>query len=177
MSCWTQVIGNIITSCSDYEKIESIMGKPVEWPELDFDLPKDEFMRQLNDFQSNVWKPAFERYRTYEDQLPMGSEGSIDWRYVDTNDINERVAGKGTMIAIDGSLRDFGGEEDVRKTVKWFVRCCHELYARYAVLVISDDISSYKTTVIYNWGTAYIYHNGDDFKEQIQRPRTTRTDE
>ena len=150
------------------------MGKPVEWPEFDDDLERDEYMRQVEDFSNHIWKPAFKNYREHEDQMPMGSEGSLDWRYVDTNDINNRVIGKGSMIAIDGSLRDFGGEEDVRKTVKWFVRCCNELYARYAVLVITDDMSSYKTTVIYNWGTAYIYHNGDDFKEKIQRPKKTR---
>lgn len=171
MSYWTQVIGNIITGCRDYEKIESIMGKPVYWAEFDLDLPQDEYIRQVDDFHKNIWKPAFERYDNNEDQLPMGSEGSIDWRFVDTNDVNESVFGKGCMIPIDGSLRDFGGDEDVRKTVNWFIRCCNELYARYGVLVITDDMSSYKTTVIYDFGTAYTYHNGKDFKEKVKRPK------
>ena len=177
MSYWTQVIGNIITSCSDYEKIESIMGKPVHWPKFDLNLLKDKCIRQLNDFYDNIWQPAFERYDTYEDQLPMGSEGSIDWRYIDTNNINESVYGKGSMIAIDGSLRDFGGDEDIRKTINWFIRCCNELNARYGVLAITDelgitdDMSYYYTTVIYEFSTAYVYHNGNDFKEKIQRPK------
>lgn len=139
MSFWTHFIGTMQFCSSSYEEVEAILGKPTLWPEFDYHLPKDEFMSQVEDFSNNIWMPAIEAWDNGTG-MPMGSEGSINWKYSDTSKENKNVFGEGTLIAIEGDLRDFGADiEDIRKSMLWFRSKCFALGAREAVLRIQAD--------------------------------------
>jgi len=146
MSQWTHVIGTI--QCDKEDKfVVKALGKPVLWSdsdELEYGTPEYE------DYDENVWKKAFEENRKGRG-IPMGSEGSINYKITSTLEEND-YAGEGTLVAIEGDLRDYGGEKDVDFIIDWFTRGARELHARAAVLSIDDEWSDQFVVVYWDFG-------------------------
>lgn len=148
MSQWTHVVGAIQCSWTKEEAIE-FLGKPVLWEDLkklDLKYGTPEF----EDYINNVWKKAFEA-NEMGFGIPMGSEGSIDWHFIETE---TNALGEGTMIAIEGDLRDFGGDEEVQFIIDWFSKATKK--ARFATLVVRDDWSDQYISVVSCWGNITI---------------------
>lgn len=147
MSQWTHAIGTIQCRTCTKEEVERIMGKPVLWNDhldIKYGTPKWE------DYHKNVWCRAFEENEKGRG-IPMGSEGSMEWYLVDTSKNNENVAGEGTLIAIEGDLRDYGGEAEVQYIIQWFRKAVDELGGREAILKIHDEWTPYSLVIMYNW--------------------------
>lgn len=149
MSQWTHVVGTIQCSWDEATAIEQL-GKPVLWDDhrvFKYGTPEYE------DYMENVWKKAFDDNEKGIG-IPMGSEGSLDWYFVQTKD--ENVLGEGSLIAIQGDLRDYGGETEVQYIIDWFIKAVGK--ARFATLTINDDYSDEYVTVTINWGDICIVH-------------------
>lgn len=161
MSRWTHVVGCI--QCSwDYEKAEKCLGRPVLWDDhnklgLKWDTPEYE------DYFENVWKKAFEDNKKGEG-IPMGSEGSLDWYFVQTKD--EHVLGEGSLIAIQGDLRDYGWEDEVEYIIKWFKRAAFQ--SRFATLTINDEWSDNFITITITFGIVNVYKSPKDKGERYE---------
>ena len=151
MSQWTHVVGAIQCSWTEEEAVEKL-GKPVLWDDtnrlgLKWGTP------EYKDYSENVWKKAFEDNDKGEG-IPMGSEGSLDWYFVQTKD--KDVIGEGSLIAIQGDLRDFGSEKEVNFIIEWFKRATKKV--RFATLTIQDDWSDEFITITSTWGDVSICH-------------------
>lgn len=154
MSQWTHMVGTIQCSWSK-EQAEEYLGKPVlweDWSGIEFDTP------EWKDYYENVWSAAFDKFENGEG-IPMGSEGSVDWYFSETND-DPSCLGMGGIIAIQGDLRDFGGEPDIKKAIDWFVRAAK--WARFATLTIKDEWSTKYIHVIVDWGHIIIAEIKED---------------
>ena len=145
MSQWTHMVGVIQCSWTK-EEAEKLLGKPVLWDDhyklgLKYGTP------EYKDYMDNVWGKAF---TDWEDGhgIPMGSEGSVDWYFTKT--VDENCIGMGSIIAIQGDLRDFGGTYDIEQTIQWFVNAAKE--ARFASLVIKDEWSDEYIYIVADWG-------------------------
>jgi len=150
MSQWTHMVGAIQCHWTEEEAIERL-GKPVLWNDtkkrgIKYGTP------EWSDYYENVWSAAFDKFEKGEG-IPMGSEGSVDWYFSKTND-DPSCLGMGGMIAIQGDLRDFGGDYDIKKTIDWFVRAAKG--ARFATLTIKDEWSTKYINVTISWGTVII---------------------
>ena len=145
MSQWTHVIGSIQCCWSKKEALEKL-GKPVLWDDCE-KLGIKYGTPEFEDYSENVWRKAFKDNEKGEG-IPMGSEGSIDWYFVNT--ANEDALGEGTLIAIQGDLRDFGGKKDIQVIINWFEKATE--HARFATLTIKDDDSPKYITLISDWG-------------------------
>ena len=153
MSQWTHVVGSIQCSWDKKQAIEKL-GKPVLWQDADkFEYGTPEY----KDYYENVWKKAFQDNKEGKG-IPMGSEGSIDWYFIKTN--QEHCLGEGTLISIQGDLRDFGGDEEVDLIVNWFEKATED--ARFATLTIKDEYSPNYITIITYWGKCYVLKQNDD---------------
>lgn len=134
MSQWTHVIGTIQCSKED-DLVVKALGKPALWSdEIDYE----------------TWKNAFEENRKGRG-IPMGSEGSIHYKVIDTSEKNDYV-GEGTLVAIEGDLRDYGGEKDIDFIIDWFTKGAQKLDARAAVLSIDDEWSDQFVVVYWDFG-------------------------
>jgi len=154
MSQWTHAIGTIQYSYRKPEELEKILGKPILWKDgLQFKYRSPEW----EDFHQNVWCKAFDDNEK-GCGIPMGSEGSLEWYFVDTSEANENVLGEGSLIAIEGDLRDYGGETEVNHIIKWFTNALVELGAREGILKIRDDWSSETIIVMGNGFSEPIVH-------------------
>jgi len=143
MSQWTHVVGSIQCSWSK-DKATEFLGKPVLWndhEDLEYGTP------EFEDYFKNVWDKAFDDSEAGTG-IPMGSEGSIDWHFIDVPS-QEHTLGEGSMIAIEGDLRDFGGEHDIQIIINWFKRAAKK--ARFATLTIKDEYSDEYITLTYDW--------------------------
>lgn len=140
MSFWTHFIGTMQFCSHSYEEVEAVLGKPTLFRDVwTWDENEERTIEEINRRQEELWKPAFVAWREGTG-MPMGSEGSINWKYVDTSKENENVFGEGTLVAIEGDLRDFGYDiEDIRKSLLWFRSKCFDLGARESVLRINAD--------------------------------------
>ena len=148
MSQWTHVIGSIQCSWTKEKAIE-LLGKPVLWNDAEklgikFGTPEWE------NYYDNVWAKAFENNRKGVG-IPMGSEGSIDWYFSNTAD---DAIGEGSIISIEGDLRDFGGDAGIKLIIDWFVRAASE--SRFATLTIKDEFSEEYVNVIVDWHGVFI---------------------
>ena len=155
MSQWTHVIGTIQCSWTEEDAIE-LLGKPVLWSDtddLEYGTP------EYDSYYENVWRPAFDNFAKGKG-IPMGSEGSVDWYFVKTKDQN--CLGEGSLIAIQGDLRDFGGEKDIQGIIDWFVNAAK--HARFATLIIKDEYSDEYVHIVADWGHIMIakYTSGED---------------
>ena len=149
MSRWTHVVGCI--QCDwDYEEAEKRLGRPVLWGDTD-ELGLQWGTPAYEDYSKNVWEKAFEDNEKGEG-IPMGSEGSLDWYFVQTKD--GHVFGEGTLIAIEGDLRDYGSESEVEYIIKWFKRAAFQ--SRFATLTIEDEWSDDYITVRINFNIVNI---------------------
>lgn len=153
MSQWTHIVGAIQCSWTEEEAIEKL-GKPVLWDDGKALFGTSEW----DGYYQNVWCKAFDDSAAGVG-IPMGSEGSINWKYVSTD---EWYAGAGTLIAIEGDLRDFGGENDINLIINWFTRAAKK--ARFATLTIKDEwLDEYITVICDLWGTVtVIKHTGEN---------------
>ena len=152
MSQWTHVIGTIQYCYKKPEDLEKILGKPVLWKDalkFKYGSPEQE------DFHQNVWCKAFDDNEKGRG-IPMGSEGSLEWYFVDTSEANENVLGEGSLIVIEGDLRDYGGKTEVNYIIKWFTNVLKELSAREGILKIRDE-----------WSPEIIIVTGNGFSEPI----------
>ena len=135
MSQWTHFIGTIQYN-GNYDDALKALGKPILWndaKQLEYGTP------QYKDYYTNVWRAAFKNFEAGQG-IPMGSEGSINWKFSDTSVENENVLGEGALIAIEGDLRDFGENDDeINRSIAWFEKACQQLYARDAVLKIDVE--------------------------------------
>lgn len=144
MSQWTHIVGAI--QCHwDKETAIKRLGKPVLWDDakrmgIKYDTPEYE------DYYENTWAKAFQDNRD-GCGIPMGSEGSIDWYFTKTD---EDYLGKGGMIAIQGDLRDYGGDKKIQFIVDWFIRATEDV--RFATLTIRDEYTTEFVQVIVDWG-------------------------
>ena len=140
MSFWTHFIGTMQFRSRSYEEVEAILGKPTLFRDVwTWDDDEERTEEEIHRRQEELWKPAFVAWENGTG-MPMGSEGSINWRYVDTSRENDHVFGEGTLVAIEGDLRDFGADiEDIRKSLLWFRSKCFDLGARESVLRIQTD--------------------------------------
>lgn len=144
MSQWTHVVGSIQCSWTK-DMATEFLGKPVLWDDHKaFKYGTPEF----EDYFKNVWEKAFDDSEAGTG-IPMGSEGSIDWHFIH-NESKEHTVGEGTMIAIEGDLRDFGGDKDIQTIINWFERAAKK--ARFATLTIKDEWSEEYITFTYSWG-------------------------
>lgn len=145
MSQWTHVVGSITCSWTKEEAIEKL-GKPVLWDDhrvFKYGTPEYE------DYMKNIWEKAFDDSEKGVG-IPMGSEGSIEWYFVEAP-INEHTLGEGSMVAIEGDLRDFGGEADIQIIINWFKKAVKD--ARFATLTIRDEYKDEYITLVHEWGT------------------------
>ena len=160
MSRWTHVIGSI--QCGwQKDMATEFLGKPVLWDDhedLEYGTPEYE------DYFKNVWEKAFDDSDAGTG-IPMGSEGSIDWHFIDVPS-QEHTLGEGSMIAIEGDLRDFGGDKDIQTIINWFARVAKE--ARFATLTIKDEWSHEFITLTYYWGTMLETRYKDNEKENFE---------
>lgn len=156
MSFWTHFIGTMQFCARSYEDVEAVLGKPTLFEDVwRWDDWEDRTEEEIDRRQNELWVPAFEAWRNGTG-MPMGSEGSINWRYVDTSRENDKVLGEGTLVAIEGDLRDFGDNiEDIKKSILWFRNKCFALGTRNAVLRIQADWYQF---VIYGYSTRLIVH-------------------
>lgn len=149
MSQWTHMVGTIQCSWSK-EQAEEYLGKPVLWEDckklgIKYGTPEYE------DYMENVWCKAFKNWEEGKG-IPMGSEGSVDWYFNET--VDENCIGMGSIIAIQGDLRDFGGEEEIKMVTQWFINAA--IHARFAILVIRDEYSDEFVYVCVDWGHVMI---------------------
>lgn len=149
MSQWTHFLGTIQCSRSR-EAVEAALGKPVLWGDddhLEYGTPEYE------EWYENTWTAAFRNFG--RGGIPMGSEGSVNWHFTKTGNGEYTAIGEGSLVAIEGDLRDFGEEEsDITNSINWFLKACETLHARTAVLRI--EVECGKTVLVeYDWGKAY----------------------
>ena len=143
MSQWTHVIGVIQTSPVTQEAVENAFGVPKTWKDM--------------------WYHTERYFRESPIEIPRGSEGSIVWHLQDTvQKVNENdsqsVIGEGSIISIEGDLRDFGDcDEDVQQIAEWFINGCKKLNCpRWATLSIEVEYgNSYIIEVM--WKKYIIY--------------------
>ena len=98
----------------------------------------------------------------------MGSEGSINYKITSTLEEND-YAGEGTLVAIEGDLRDYGGEKDVDFIIDWFVRGARELHARAAVLSIDDEWSDQFVVVYWDFGRVRVNYFPKEIENEQSR--------
>ena len=136
MSQWTHVIGIVQTSPRSKEEIEDAFGVPCTWNDL-------------------VTK-AFLNHRVVDTKIPTGSEGSIDWRMVDTTELDPDgdpmlIVGEGLLITFEGDLRNFGEiDEDVQEIARWFIEGCKKIEPRWATLSIDVEWGA-KYNINFKW--------------------------
>lgn len=156
MSFWTHFIGTMQFCARSYEDVEAVLGKPTLFHDVwDWDDDEERTEEEIDRRQEELWAPAFRAWRDGTG-MPMGSEGSLNWKYIDTSKENDHVFGEGTLVAIEGDLRDFGCDiEDIRKSMLWFRSKCFALGTRTAVLRINADWYHF---VIYGHSTRLVVH-------------------
>lgn len=142
MSQWTHFLGTV-QCCGTEEEVEKAFGKPVLWNDIS-KLGYQCGTPEYDDYYKNVWYQAFKDFRLGRG-IPMGSEGSVKWKFSDTHNIDYddgedyTAMGEGSLIAIEGDLRDFGDEDDIQKSIDWFVKGCNAIRARLATLYINAE--------------------------------------
>lgn len=115
MSIWTHVIGTIQCEPSTKDKLVAALGTPWKFGHLN-------------------------ETRFVGPHVPEGSEGSIQWTASHHGNSKWRVVGEGTVIAIEGDLRDYGDDiRDIKEVVDWFTHGCEALDARAGLLSISVE--------------------------------------
>lgn len=156
MSFWTHFIGTMQFCTHSYEEVEAILGKPTLFEDVwGWDDDEERTEEEIHRRQNELWKPAFVAWRNGTG-MPMGSEGSINWRYIDTSKENDRVFGEGTLVAIEGDLRDFGCDiEDIRKSMLWFRSKCFALGVRATTLRIQTEWYNF---IIYGYSSNLVVH-------------------
>jgi len=147
MSQWTHVIGVVQLHPVTQEEVENAFGIPKTWHDMWHGTER--FFRHAN---SAV-------------KIPAGSEGSVVWHLQDTTEKSDEddawhVLGEGSIISIEGDLRDFGEtDEDVQEIAEWFIDGCKKLNPRWATLSIEVEFgNSYMIDVMLN---RYIIHKVD----------------
>lgn len=131
MSQWTHVIGVIQLRPVKQEAVENALGVPKTWNDM---INRTE--RYYRHAESSI-------------RIPAGSEGTITWHLQDTREEAEEdehwhIADEGSLISIEGDLRDFGEDkEDVQQIAEWFINGCKKLGGvRWATLSIEVEFGN-----------------------------------
>ena len=131
MSQWTHVVGVIQLDPVNQETVENALGVPLTW----------------NDMMNRTER--FFRHAKSAVEIPAGSEGTIVWYLQDTTEKKEgdeswNVLGEGSIISIEGDLRNFGEcDEDVQEIAEWFINGCKKLVGpRWATLSIEVEFGN-----------------------------------
>lgn len=121
MSQWTHVIGTIQCGRVSDEEVAKSLGTTWTFEEM--------------------WNKTIQNKKFIGPKVPEGSEGSVQYNITRHNENEEfRAIGEGTLIAIEGDLRDYGDDiRDVKELVDWFTQGCQFLDARLAILSISIE--------------------------------------
>lgn len=146
MSQWTHVLGVVQLYPVKQERVENAFGIPKTWKDM--------------------WHRTERYFRESPVKIPTGSEGSIVWYLQDTTEKTDEgenwtVLGEGSIIFIEGDLRDFGEcDEDVQEIAEWFINGCKKLGGpRWATLSIEVEYgNSYVIDVTWD---KYIIHKVD----------------
>lgn len=156
MSFWTHFIGTMQFCAHSYEEVEAILGKPTLFEDVwGWDDEEERTEEEIHRRQKELWAPAFKAWRNGTG-MPMGSEGSINWKYIDTSKENDRVLGEGTLVAIEGDLRDFGADiDEVKKSMLWFRSKCLALGVRATALRIQTDWYNF---IVYGYSSNLVVH-------------------
>ena len=125
MSVWTHVYGMVqgyVPENTTEEDIKKVIGVMRVW---------DDFVEK-NIVTSQEWKEAFDKTKN---PIPMGSEGSMEYviGFRESEDY-----GKTAIISFFGNLRDYGGDEDLRGLLKWFMSIFDFVFAPKAYINIED---------------------------------------
>ena len=125
MRIWTHVYGMIqgyMPEGATEEDIRKVIGTMRVW---------DDFVGK--DFITlKEWKEAFDKTKN---PIPMRSEGSMEY-VIDFRESEEY--GKTVIISFFGNLRDYGGDEDLRGLLKWFVSIFDFVLAPKAYMNVED---------------------------------------
>jgi len=140
MSQWTHVIGVVQTHPVTQEEVEKAFGVPKTWNDM---------MNHTERYYRHVQSPV---------RIPTGSEGTIVWHLQDTVEKADEddcwtILGEGSLISIEGDLRDFGEcDEDVQEIAEWFINGCKKLDSvRWGTLSIEVEFgNSYIVDVMWN---------------------------